>query len=77
MPSAMRACHICRPTRGEPSSALASRPGDFCQDGTRVPTMQMATGSRFGTYEVMPMPGAGGMGDVCRTRDTILDRDDA
>jgi serine/threonine protein kinase len=32
-------------------------------------------GTRFGPYEIVAPLGAGGMGEVCRARDTKLDRD--
>src|SRR5215471_12986145 len=35
----------------------------------------LALGTRFGTYEVVSLLGAGGMGEVYRARDTKLKRD--
>jgi serine/threonine-protein kinase len=32
-------------------------------------------GTKFGPYEIQSLPGAGGMGEVCRARDTVLKRD--
>jgi serine/threonine protein kinase len=37
--------------------------------------MAMTAGTRFGSYEVIAPLGAGGMGEVYRTRDLRLDRD--
>ena len=37
--------------------------------------MSLATGSRLGPYEITTAIGAGGMGEVFRTRDTKLGRD--
>lgn len=37
--------------------------------------MTLAAGTRLGPYEVVAPLGAGGMGEVCRARDTRLDRD--
>src|SRR5262245_37758791 len=37
--------------------------------------MTLAAGTRFGTYEVIGLLGAGGMGEVYRARDTRLNRD--
>ena len=36
--------------------------------------MTIATGKRFGPYEILSSVGAGGMGEVYRARDTRLDR---
>ena len=36
--------------------------------------MALAAGVRLGPYEVVTALGAGGMGEVCRARDTRLDR---
>ena len=36
--------------------------------------MTIATGTRFGPYEILSAIGAGGMGEVYRARDTRLDR---
>jgi len=36
--------------------------------------MPLARGVRIGSYEVLAPLGAGGMGEVCRARDTKLDR---
>jgi eukaryotic-like serine/threonine-protein kinase len=35
----------------------------------------ISAGTRLGTYEVVSIIGAGGMGEVYRARDTALDRD--
>jgi len=35
----------------------------------------LATGTRLGPYEILSPLGAGGMGEVCRARDTKLQRD--
>ena len=37
--------------------------------------MPLAVGTRFGPYEIVALVGAGGMGEVYRTRDTKLHRD--
>jgi len=37
--------------------------------------MSLLTGSRVGAYEVVSLLGAGGMGEVYRARDTVLNRD--
>src|SRR5437588_4969709 len=37
--------------------------------------MAVATGTRFGPYEILSAIGAGGMGEVYRARDTTLNRD--
>jgi hypothetical protein len=37
--------------------------------------MLLSPGTRLGPYEVLGPIGAGGMGEVSRTRDTKLDRD--
>jgi len=37
--------------------------------------MALASGTRLGPYEVISAIGAGGMGEVYRARDTVLDRD--
>ena len=37
--------------------------------------MSLASGTRLGPYEVTALIGSGGMGEVCRARDTKLDRD--
>jgi hypothetical protein len=36
--------------------------------------MPLAPGTKFGPYEIQPLLGAGGMGEVYRARDTRLDR---
>ena len=36
--------------------------------------MPIASGTRFGPYEIISSAGAGGMGEVYRARDTRLDR---
>jgi eukaryotic-like serine/threonine-protein kinase len=35
--------------------------------------MSLASGNRLGPYEIVGPLGAGGMGEVCRTRDACLD----
>jgi serine/threonine protein kinase len=37
--------------------------------------MSLVAGTRLGPYEILAAPGAGGMGEVYRARDTRLDRD--
>ncbi|HYN08676.1 MAG TPA: hypothetical protein VES67_14940 [Vicinamibacterales bacterium] len=37
--------------------------------------MPLASGTRLGSYEIVVLLGAGGMGEVYRARDTKLDRD--
>ena len=37
--------------------------------------MTLNSGARLGPYEIVSAPGAGGMGEVYRARDTRLDRD--
>jgi serine/threonine protein kinase len=37
--------------------------------------MAIASGTKFGPYEIISPLGAGGMGEVYRARDTRLDRD--
>ena len=37
--------------------------------------MSLASGTRLGPYEVTALIGSGGMGEVCRARDTKLDQD--
>ena len=37
--------------------------------------MPLENGTRIGPYEVTAALGAGGMGEVCRARDTRLNRD--
>jgi len=39
--------------------------------------MPLKEGTRVGPYEIGPLLGAGGMGEVYRARDTRLDRDAA
>ena len=36
--------------------------------------MSLAPGTRLGSYEVTALIGQGGMGEVCKARDTRLDR---
>jgi len=36
--------------------------------------MPIASGTRFGPYEIISSAGAGGMGEVYRAKDTRLDR---
>ena len=36
--------------------------------------MSMASGSRLGHYQIVAPRGASGMGEICRARDTQLDR---
>ena len=37
--------------------------------------MTLSAGARLGPYEILAPIGAGGMGEVCRARDTKLDRE--
>ena len=37
--------------------------------------MSLQAGDKFGPYEILAPIGAGGMGEVCRARDTKLDRE--
>ena len=37
--------------------------------------MALAAGTRFGSFEILSLLGAGGMGEVYRSRDTRLNRD--
>ncbi len=37
--------------------------------------MPLTSGTRLGPYEVTALIGSGGMGEVCRARDTKLGRD--
>jgi serine/threonine protein kinase len=37
--------------------------------------MSLASGTRFGAYEIIDLIGAGGMGEVYRARDSKLKRD--
>jgi serine/threonine protein kinase len=37
--------------------------------------MNLATGVQIGPYRILDLLGKGGMGEVCRARDTRLDRD--
>src|SRR5215203_1415728 len=48
-----------------------------CREGVRwrSPIMPLAPGSKLGTYEVLSLIGAGGMGEVYRARDTRLGRE--
>jgi len=41
----------------------------------RERTMRLAPGARLGSYEILSLVGAGGMGEVYRARDTRLNRD--
>ena len=40
-----------------------------------TPQVALTPGIRLGVYEVIASIGEGGMGQVCRARDTKLDRD--
>ena len=40
-----------------------------------IPLVRVAPGTRLGSYEVLDAIGAGGMGEVYRAHDTVLDRD--
>src|SRR5690349_12759882 len=60
-----------------PAPATFRIPGSVLDDSThatRHPPM-VNPGTRLGSYEIGPMIGVGGMGEVYRARDTKLNRD--
>ena len=52
-----------------------SRTGDGFEISNLKFEMALASGTKLGPYEIVAPPGAGGMGEVYRARDTRLERD--
>jgi serine/threonine protein kinase len=53
------------------STAVKRIPGSRIHNAKAMP---LASGAKLGPYEIQSPLGAGGMGEVCRARDSRLDR---